>query len=292
MINGKNGEKLLTFLLGVLWFTDGILQLQPQMFTSAFIENILKPNLQNQPSTISNWISFGIHIFTLHMRIENTLFALIQLAIGLLLLLQVSEKWKRFALWISIPWAFVIWVFGEGLGNLFTGSASFYTGAPGSILLYLTLAIFLLFPKKLSLSYLPRAAGLSFFLGGLLQEFPMFWTKGMQSMLYQMSQSDMNGIIASPAKLISRIRVSTTIGNFVAIAILVILGILLLVKPMKVLGWITIIFLFFVWWISQDFGGILTFPFGTATDPNSAPLFMLFLLPLLLPLKSDQVERQ
>jgi hypothetical protein len=42
------------------------------------------------------------------------------------------------------------------------------------------------------------------------------------------------------------------------------------------------LFLFVVWWVSQDFGGIFTFPKGMATDPNSAPLLVLFLIPLFI----------
>ena len=37
---------------------------------------------------------------------------------------------------VSFFWAFGVWFFGEGLGQLFTGSASALTGAPGSVLLY------------------------------------------------------------------------------------------------------------------------------------------------------------
>ena len=291
MENEKKREKLLTIFLGIFWLLDGILQLQPHMFTPAFINTILKPNLQNQPPIITSWINFGIHTFAMHMKIDNALFAMVQILTGALLLLPLSQRWKKFALWISIPWAGIIWVFSEGLGNLFTGSASFYMGAPGPVLLYLILAIWLLFPKKLSLSYLPRVTGLLFFLGGILQESPMFWTKGMQSMMWQMSQQDTVSFIAYPAKTLSSVAIPASISNFFAAGILVILGILLLVKPTKVVGWITVVFLFLIWWISQDFGAIFTFPLGTATDPNSAPLFILFLFPLLLSWKSTKLKR-
>ncbi|HXS15068.1 MAG TPA: hypothetical protein VN711_02980 [Candidatus Saccharimonadales bacterium] len=281
-------QKFLTVFLGLFWFIDGILQLQPQMFSSAFITNILTPNLQNQPQIFATWITFGIHVVALHMMFENFLFAFLQIAIGIVLLLPIPKVWKKIALWISIPWSLSVWIFGEGLGNLFTGSASFYTGAPGAVFLYLILALFLLFPNKLKSEYLPRVVGGIFFLGGLLQETPMFWTKNMQSMLWQMSEQENISLIASPAKELSKLLVSTSSINLVAIGSLIILGILLLLKPTKVLGWITIGFLFLVWWISQDFGGIFTFPFGIATDPNTAPLFMLFLFPLFFSVNSSE----
>ena len=37
---------------------------------------------------------------------------------------------------MSFLWAFGVWFFGEGLGQIFTGSASALTGAPGSVFLY------------------------------------------------------------------------------------------------------------------------------------------------------------
>jgi len=63
----------------------------------------------------------------------NTFFALIQLGIGLGLL---YARTVRPALVVSFFWAAGVWVFGEGLGMIFTGTASPLTGAPGAVLLY------------------------------------------------------------------------------------------------------------------------------------------------------------
>ena len=68
-----------------------------------------------------------------HVAVWNTFFALIQVAIGLGLLYR---RTVRPALVVSFFWAFGVWFFGEGLGLIFTGSASALTGAPGSVFLY------------------------------------------------------------------------------------------------------------------------------------------------------------
>ncbi len=268
----RRPERILTICLGSLWLLDGILQLQPAMFTSAFVSAVLSPNLQNQPPILANIIAFGIHIFSNNVFSWNLFSAVIQLLIGALLLIPLHENIKRLGLWLSIPWALVVWVFGEGLGNLMTGNATFYTGAPGSVLLYLILALFLLYPKKLPLERLPMVVAVLFFVGAALNLTPMFWQPTMSSMLAMVpSVSGWLGTLGSQA---------TLFVNLLAIDILVCLGILLIFMPSRPVAWVTIVFLLIVWWVGQDFGGLLTFPSGTATDPNSAPLFVLLLMPI------------
>lgn len=273
-------QETLTRLLGGFWLLDGILQLQPQMFTKAFISNILEPNLPGQPSLIADLLHFGIHLYSINPIIMNSAAALIQIAIGSILLIPAFTRYRKAALAVSIAWGLGVWICGEGLGDIFTGSASFYTGAPGSVFLYLILAVFLLF--DLPSYYLPQIAGTLFFLGAILNEVPIFWQKGMQAMLWQMSAQDSNVLISSPTKILSAAALTDHITNTILISMLLIFSIWLLIRPTKLLAWILIPFLFLVWWISQDFGGIFTFPLQTATDPNSAPLFILFLLPIFM----------
>jgi hypothetical protein len=252
-----NPERTLTVCLGSLWLLDGILQLQPAMFTSVFMNTVLAPNLQGQPSLAGAIVAFGIALFSRNIFLSNLLSALIQLLIGALLVFPFRVPWQRFALWLSIVWALIVWIFGEGFGGLFTGMATFYAGAPGSALLYAIIAFCLLYNnadragrvdwyKKL-----PLLAGILFIACALLNLAPMFWQSGI-------------------------------VNNLAAIAALSCLGILLIVRPNRPVAWVALIFLFGVWWIGQGFGGLQTFPGGTATDPNSAPLFVLFLLPALV----------
>ena len=67
------------------------------------------------------------------IAVWNTFFALIQLFIGVGLLFR---RTVRPALAVSFAWVLGVWVIGEGLGMLLTGTATALTGAPGSVLLY------------------------------------------------------------------------------------------------------------------------------------------------------------
>lgn len=265
-------QRILTLCLGGLWLLDGILQLQPAMFTGAFINTVLAPNLQSQPSVIAAIVAFGVQVFSGNIFLSNLLSAAIQLLIGALLLLPLGNRTKRFALWLSIPWALIVWIFGEGFGILLTGNATFYTGAPGAVILYLILALFLLYPQKLPAKKLPMIAGIIFLLGAALNCVPMFWQPTMLSMMA--SAPAVSGWLSTFGST------GTLFGNLLAIDTLLCLGIFLLLIPNRSVAWATIAFLIVVWWIGQNFGGLLTFPGGTATDPNAAPLLILFLIPI------------
>lgn len=268
-------KRILTVLLGGFWLLDGILQLQPAMFTSAFINMVLTPTLQSQPSLIKNLVTFGILIFSSNIFWFNLASALIQILIGILLILPLPDSTRRFGLWISIAWALIVWIFGEGFGMLFTGSATFYTGAPGSALLYAILALCLLYT---SYKKLPLIAGIVFLFGAVLNMMPMFWQPTMLSMLAMTpSVSGALGAFGSQG---------TMFCNLIAIDVLICLGVFLILVPNRSVAWTTILFLLVVWWIGQSFGGLQTFPGGTATDPNSAPILILFLLPILFGQKS------
>jgi hypothetical protein len=265
-------KRILTISLGVFWIIDGVLQLQPAMFTSAFVNDVLAPNLQNQPGVIAGVVAFGIHVFSINIFWCNLASALIQLLIGVLLIFPFPDSAQQFGLWLSVAWALIVWIFGEGFGALFTGSASFYTGAPGSALLYLILALGLLYGFYKNL---PRVAGVLLIFGGLLNLVPMFWRSGMLSMLVM--TPTLSGSLAGLGQQ------GTIFGNLIAVDALLFFGIFLILAPNRHVACVAIVFLLAVWWLGQGWGGVLSFPFGTATDPNSAPLFMLFLLPIFFP---------
>jgi hypothetical protein len=120
-------------VLGLFWILDAALQFQPFMFTKSFPENFIVANATGQPAVLG-WIITNVgHFLTPHIAVWNTFFALIQLAIGVGLLFG---RTARPALAVSFAWALGVWVFGEGLGMILTGTATALTGAPGSVLMY------------------------------------------------------------------------------------------------------------------------------------------------------------
>lgn len=276
--------------LGVFWIIDGLLQLQPKMFGPDFINTVLAPNLSGQPAFLHALITFGIHLFSLNIPLANTAAVAIQLLIGILLLFPPSGKTFKTGLYLSIIWGLVVWVFGEGMGNLLTGTASFYTGAPGSVLVYVLLSILLLKPEKISVRGLAIMAGIVLVFGALLQLQPLYWTSGGVSSLPQMAASDtvhaINNLPNHASSLWARNPIS---ANILLLAIPLALGLLLIFKPSRWTAILTAIFLLLVWWLGQDFGSISTLFFGTVTDPNTAPIFAIFLIPFFLPVSRHQI---
>ena len=123
--------------LGLLWLLDGGLQFQSFMYSSGFIQ-ALKGTAAGQPHWAANSIVWAANIASHNLAVFDTLFALIQVAIGLGLLYRGTVKP---ALALSIVWAVGVWWFGEGLGMIFAGTADPLTGAPGAVLLYALIAV-------------------------------------------------------------------------------------------------------------------------------------------------------
>jgi hypothetical protein len=126
-------QRLLQVILGLFWILDAALQFQPFMFGRGFVENNILANASEQPFVLGDVITHIGNFVAPDIAVWNTFFALIQLFIGVGLLFRTTV---RPALAASFAWVLGIWVIGEGLGMVLTGSASALTGAPGSALLY------------------------------------------------------------------------------------------------------------------------------------------------------------
>jgi hypothetical protein len=123
--------------LGLLWLLDGALQLQPFMFTKAFGRTAIATAGAGQPGIVSHPVHFATSLVVAHPTLTNSVFAGVQLALGLGLLLRRTARW---ALLASIGWAVSVWWLGEGMGGL-TAGETLLTGAPGAALLYAVVAL-------------------------------------------------------------------------------------------------------------------------------------------------------
>jgi len=94
---------------------------------------VIEPSAEGQPSWVGKPIVSAAHFAGHNLTLWNTLFALVQVGIGLGLLFR---RTARPALIVSFGWALVVWWFGEGFGMIPMGMASPLTGAPGAVLLY------------------------------------------------------------------------------------------------------------------------------------------------------------
>jgi hypothetical protein len=105
--------------LGLIWCTDGLLKLRP-FFFHHFVSSVIDPNAVGQPSVIASPIKSIASIIAPHQALFVALAVLTEITIGIGLLVPRTVKP---ALLLSIPWALILWLTGEGLGGLFTGTA-------------------------------------------------------------------------------------------------------------------------------------------------------------------------
>jgi len=280
-------ERLQTALAG-LWLLDGLLQLQPYMFTENFADQTIASTAQGSPGWVGHPVTWAAREIGGHAIAANTLFALIQIALGLGI---AHRRTRRVALGCSIVWAGGVWLFGEGLGGLFTGNANPLTGAPGSALLYSITAILIWPVRKCDdrfasagllgtrgarslwtvlwgvlayLTLLPanRAPGafVVAMTGGMMSVGEPHWYTGIQDHLARLT-----------------IGHDTTIAIVLALVLAVIaVSVWARVSAIVRAGLAAAIVVGLVYWVcGQAFG----MPFmGMATDPNSGPLLALIAL--------------
>jgi len=75
-------------VLALLWLLDGALQLQPFMFGHGFAEQIIAPAGQGQPGIIASAVAWAAGTVDAHPVVWDSLFAAVQLAIGVGLLVR------------------------------------------------------------------------------------------------------------------------------------------------------------------------------------------------------------
>jgi uncharacterized membrane protein YphA (DoxX/SURF4 family) len=109
----------LRLVLGAIWLLDGVLQLQPGMWSMDMVVDVIKPSPDGPPAPIQALLVWAQQSVAAHPYAVNAGVAGIQLLLGVALLCGFSP---RAALVASMAWTLVVWVFGEGLGRLLTGS--------------------------------------------------------------------------------------------------------------------------------------------------------------------------
>ena len=282
--------------LGVVWVLDAALQYQPYMFSRGFVTNIVDPASSGNPAAIANSVTGAGRILLHDVVLFNAAFATIQLAIGLGLLWRPSVK---AALAGTIAWGLAVWLFGEGLGGILTGSASPLTGAPGAAVLYVLLAV-LIWPRRAPLEGLTAqdrsaAAGPAASVAAASRLGPRWprlsWLLLWASSAYFLLQAQ----VRAPGHLSSTIRglaggepgwlasidrsAANAVGSSGGVVSVVLAITFLLVglavsipaatRPALALA---ILSAAAIWVLTQNLGGIFT---GTGTDPNTGPLLIL-----------------
>ena len=132
-------RRKLQLVLAGLWVLDGLLKLQPFMFTKDFAPMGLGEALDGAPGWLASPIRWASGIEQRNSISSMVAFALIELAVGFAIAWPRTVKLGLAACMVWVPF---LWFFAEGLGGLASGSPSPFD-APGASILYLTLAVLL-----------------------------------------------------------------------------------------------------------------------------------------------------
>lgn len=295
--------------LGLLWFLDGALQLQHQMFTASFAYDVIAPAAQGQPVLVSGVMHLFVRIFLWQPAVFNSFIVLTQMGLGILIL---WKKTAKYGLLLSVAWGLFVWYFGEGLGGLASFRTVILMGAPGAALIYAMLALGTLPPddkhEKQENDDSHPAYWLAIFwcvlwvLGAIYQLLPGQNTiSSMSSMISGMASGTpgwMYSLDTRTANVIQELggnrgpqthAMHMTMAQmarmpsyqdsgywFILLLAVVQLGIgigVLFPRVIRKTAIVTGIMLSVPFWvIGQSMGGYFT---GVATDPGTAPLFIL-----------------
>ncbi len=270
--------------LGILWIMDGILQMQPGMFTRGFVTNVLSPVMSGQPSWVVSLMQEGIHLWMQMFSVSNMISTLIQLLIGVLLLCAKGTV-RIIGLYLSLLWALIVWAFAEGFGGIFAGSPTILTGAPGSALFYAIASILLLLPSYIWSTELIRRfvrylGSAYLLLATLWQALPSsgyFQSANLAGIFTQASQlAPQPGFLVAALSSMAYVAAQhTIIFNIVFSSLLAIIAVLWFAWNRSFITLLIALALCFaIWLFGQDFGIFG----GFATDVNSAPIFGLLLI--------------
>ena len=135
----SSARRRLQLVLAGLWVLDGVLKLQPFMFTKDFGPMTLGAASRGAPGWLADPINWVQKIIDNHPVGPMVLFALVELAIGFAIAYRPTA---RYGLLACICWVPFLWFFAEGLGGM-TADSGPLSGAPGASILYGLLAVLL-----------------------------------------------------------------------------------------------------------------------------------------------------
>ena len=110
-------------------------------------------------------------------------------------------------------------------GTALTGGASFYTGAPGAVVIYMLIAALLLIPQKVTADWYPKIAGWIFMLGALLQLQPSLWsTDGAQGNFMVSMMDPLHIVSILPNALYNAAGLNPVASNILLVLVLFVMG--------------------------------------------------------------------
>ncbi|MDA8200365.1 MAG: hypothetical protein M0Z54_13235 [Thermaerobacter sp.] len=271
-----DGPAVLWYGLAGLWAVDALLALTPHMAVDQ-IDIVLMGGF-GQPGWYIDFLSNSVYYWLYHARLAALLVTIefvMQMVIALLLAVGRGRRVGRVALSLSLGWALVLWVMAEWMGNLWAGM-SFWTGAPGSALLYALGAVVLLRPAWFR-GRLAQVLGAAWGMGALLQALPAWWTGTTLATAMRAN------LVVTPVSwrtlpiqwLVGEATARPALVNGFLVALMVaVAGILVALRRPWTL-WLVVVFLCLLWWWGENLGGLFG---GIATDPNTGPVWILLVV--------------
>jgi hypothetical protein len=281
----RDARRALQLVLAAIWLLDAVLQDQSFMYSKAFSQ-MIRGTAAGNPGVIARPITWNANLVEHHAVLLNTVFATIQLLIGLGIAFRPTV---RVALAGSIAWASAVWWFGEGLGGVLSGAANPFNGAPGAVIIYALLAVLLWPAGRVARAPFTAARAVGAHIARAL------WLVLWLSLAYfaltppNRAPQALNGVITAmetgePGWLITLDNGAASLVRgqglaasvFLAVALVVIaVGVYLRPTAAKTTLVLAMVVAAVIWVFGEALGGILT---GVGTDPNSGPLLALLAL--------------
>jgi hypothetical protein len=281
-----DARRVLQLILAATWLLDGLLQYQSAMYSTMF-GDMIGDSATGNPGVIASPISWNAALVEHHLVLLNTVFATIQLLLGLGIAYRPTV---RVALAASIAWSLGVWWFGEGLGGVLSGGASPVNGAPGAVILYALLAV-LLWPADRPGVTAPFVAARAVGAPVARLLWPLLWgslayfaltpanraPQALHDMIVSMTGGEPGWVTALENHAAAVLdHQGLTASVVLAAALIAIAAGVFLPPPLARSALIlALVVTAFIWVFGEAFGQILT---GGATDPNSAPLLALLAL--------------
>lgn len=137
--------------IGALWIISGLLMFQPLIRSPLFFTEVLAPVAEAwQPFALRSLLHAGNSLWLILPRIWPLAIGAVELAGGAVIWWNPKHAPRTFrgAAYGLTAWSLVVWVMGEGFGNLFNGTGSVLDGTPGTALLYGACTALLLVPPQ------------------------------------------------------------------------------------------------------------------------------------------------
>jgi len=274
---------MLRRLLGVLWLADALVKLSLPFGDrpgDQWYEQVM--TAEAGPPGLHHALAWEARVFVTHPFLW-WLPAAAELGIGVWL---VARPASRRALSVSIAWAVVVWLAGEGMGGLLLGVSSILSDYPGAALLY-ALAAVVLFPRRPprqdaaaaadagAAGPWSRVAWIFLWIGAaFFTAMPQIGENGLEFMLTTEQAEGAGPLRSMDSGLLRWLTVKhLTLLGFAAAAVCVVVGftVFLGAWPRVFLSLVMLVALV-DWVVFQNFGGIYT---GASTDVGTGPVLIL-----------------